>query len=566
MIQSSPSTGTAACKCDIGYTGATCSDCAIGYQDNDNNDVCLPTCASLGWNCSGNGACSDLSGEAVCDCDPGYVPDGAGGCNLSGHICPKSTEIAAGTLPVSGAVTGTTVGAGSSYTATCGGTAGSSEVVYAFTLTEPASVTFSTEGSGFDTVLHLRSDCDDPAAEITCNDNTIGSTSYIEAVLLPGNYNVFVDGYGTATTGGDYILTYTMELEDPCSPNPCTVAGQTTCVVDFPGYVCECDSGWIPDGFGGCFLDTDEGNTCATALALPASPLPISNSVTGVTTGAGYDYGADCGGGAASEEMIYTFTVAESVWAVFSTEGSSFDSVLHIRSDCDDSASELACNDDITSFFYQSYIELMLDPGTYSVFVDGYRDSGFGESGPYTLSYSLVATDPCLANPCGVGATACTTSNDWLTFTCECGVGYVPDSVTGVCVLDLESTCTNPTILPAISVPGTAYVTGNTQGKGSNYSGSCGSAGGEDVVYSFTVTESVTATFSTDGSNFDTVLYVRSDCANSSTIIDCDDDGGSSTQSYLQVSLAPGTYSVFVDGYSSSSYGDYILTYTLSTP
>jgi hypothetical protein len=63
--------GTATCTCDAGYTGASCSNCATGLQDKDNNMTCAPECSDR--TCSGNGACNDNSGTATCTCNPGYT-------------------------------------------------------------------------------------------------------------------------------------------------------------------------------------------------------------------------------------------------------------------------------------------------------------------------------------------------------------------------------------------------------------------------------------------------------------------------------------------------------------
>jgi Notch-like protein len=70
----SDTTGTAVCGCDQGYDGVNCESCATGYQDNDQNGACAPTCATSGLgNCSGHGSCSDATGTAVCGCTGGYV-------------------------------------------------------------------------------------------------------------------------------------------------------------------------------------------------------------------------------------------------------------------------------------------------------------------------------------------------------------------------------------------------------------------------------------------------------------------------------------------------------------
>jgi glycosidase len=57
--------GVASCVCDTGHTGTGCATCATGYQDNDHNGTCRPTCALAGMSC-GARTCSDSSGEPVC--------------------------------------------------------------------------------------------------------------------------------------------------------------------------------------------------------------------------------------------------------------------------------------------------------------------------------------------------------------------------------------------------------------------------------------------------------------------------------------------------------------------
>jgi hypothetical protein len=68
------STGSPICSCEVGYSGARCESCARGYQDKDADHTCSATCdgASLG-DCSGRGTCSDASGGAACQCNPGYA-------------------------------------------------------------------------------------------------------------------------------------------------------------------------------------------------------------------------------------------------------------------------------------------------------------------------------------------------------------------------------------------------------------------------------------------------------------------------------------------------------------
>jgi beta-lactamase superfamily II metal-dependent hydrolase len=65
--------GTAVCLCEPAYQGPTCQSCASGYQDNDNNGSCLVNCSLAGLECGAHGHCTDSSGAAVCECDSGYA-------------------------------------------------------------------------------------------------------------------------------------------------------------------------------------------------------------------------------------------------------------------------------------------------------------------------------------------------------------------------------------------------------------------------------------------------------------------------------------------------------------
>jgi hypothetical protein len=79
--------GSQTCVCDSGYAGNFCATCVDGYQDNDGDGVCQPSCGVASVVCQGAEACSDASGEARCqcaagltgptceDCEPGYRRD-----------------------------------------------------------------------------------------------------------------------------------------------------------------------------------------------------------------------------------------------------------------------------------------------------------------------------------------------------------------------------------------------------------------------------------------------------------------------------------------------------------
>jgi len=88
-----------------------------------------------------------------------------------------------------------------------------------------------------------------------------------------------------------------------------------------------------------------------------------------------------------------------------------------------------------------------------------------------------------------------------------------------------------------------------------NFSGSCSAPGltSPDTVLSFTAPTAGAYLCSLEGTEFDTVLYVRSDCSDPETELECNDDnGGEGLWSKLAVNLdANQTIFVFVDTFNT---------------
>ena len=61
------------CQCTTGNEGLACGRCAAGYQDNDGNGLCTPSCDGGGLSCPVHQECSDTSGTATCVCARGYT-------------------------------------------------------------------------------------------------------------------------------------------------------------------------------------------------------------------------------------------------------------------------------------------------------------------------------------------------------------------------------------------------------------------------------------------------------------------------------------------------------------
>ena len=121
-------------------------------------------------------------------------------------------------------------------------------------------------------------------------------------------------------------------------------------------------------------------------------------------------------------------------------------------------------------------------------------------------------------------------------------------------------------VCPGTVVSGVPYTdSGTTVGMGNEYfedsTATCPNfTNGPDVVYAFTPFSSQDYTIDTEGSSYDTYLYVTTggSCPGI-THVACDDDGGTGTLSSITVFMNAGqTYYVFVDGYSTSS-GAYVL-------
>ncbi|MDX9720149.1 MAG: clostripain-related cysteine peptidase, partial [Myxococcota bacterium] len=437
------SSGTAQCVCITGHTGPNCASCAAGYQDNDGDGFCLPTCATAGYTCSGHGVCEDGSGEASCVCESGYINGGPGTCitNGTGLSCasPKFLDLS------QTVVNDSTAGHNNVASGSCQSSS-SADMVYVFSLTQTVTVSF--ESSGFDTVLHLRRDCAQPSSEVACDDDGGSSMgSFLQATLTAGTYYLFVDGYSGSL--GAFILnidvgcgpglvfdpTSSSCVVDPCSSNPCTGAHMSVCSPIPPtGYSCSCDPGYIPNPSSpstSCIVDPDpSGEHCGEVRGLT---IVSSGLLNDSTAGASNDASATCGGN--GPDLVYGFTLSEDMRAHFRVDG--YDSVIHLRTTCNQSNTEFECNDDYAGWGAGSEIVTNLPAGTYYLWIDSYS-----QGGGYSLTYGFAA-NPCNTDPCP-GTPVCQPSSDWSSYACVCPAGMLPDG--GDCVDDPcdPNLCTTP--------------------------------------------------------------------------------------------------------------------------
>jgi hypothetical protein len=394
-----------------------------------------------------------------------------------------------------------------------------------------------------DCPLHMS--CDDSTGEATC---------------------VCDSGY-TGDTCDDCDAGYQDHDGDgTCRPD-CVTAGYTcsdhgVCDDSSGEPLCLCDLGYEPDGQGGCELAEADG-TCAAPYLLDLA----AGYVLGSTTGASDDHVGSCVASTAAGEIVYLLELDSARRVTFETEG--FDTVLYLRSACADPFSELDCDDD-DGPGRGSRLVVDLDAGTYYLLVDGYN-----EEGDYTLAMVVECQsgfvedpgtgdcidDPCDPNPCdGTNRHQCTPVLP-TDFQCDCDPGYMVDPVDPTaCVVDPNATgetCADPLALPVVAG---GMVSSSTASAADDGESSCGGEG-PDHVYTFTLTETTQVFFQMTG--FDTVLHLRTDCADADTQITCSDDDGPDHDSSLHATLAPGTYYLFADSYSDGD--DYELRYRFNS-
>lgn len=126
-------------------------------------------------------------------------------------------------------------------------------------------------------------------------------------------------------------------------------------------------------------------DTCDSAFAIP----PMGGFFSGDTTTMANDYTtATCGAMARSPDAAFRVELATRRRIVASTEGSAFDTVLHLHAASCRSGFDRYCFDDSGTGVW-SLMDVTVDPGTYYIVVDGWGSASAGE---YALEVQL--TDP----------------------------------------------------------------------------------------------------------------------------------------------------------------------------
>ena len=253
--------------------------------------------------------------------------------------------------------TGTSSGSNNSYTREAGepNHANGDGVRSAWwTWTAPASgsVTFNTEGSGFDTVLAVYTGNSMGAlVNITSDDDSgVGATSLVEFTAVAGTtYRIAVDGF--AGESGSIVLNWRSAIEPP-----------------------------------------PVGNNDAFANAV------VITGLTGTSSGSNTRYTLEAGetrtGSGGESSAWWTWTAPASGRIMFNTDGSDFDAVLSVYTG--NLVRALVDIDTVSSGLSDWVLFDAVLGTTYQIAVDGFE----GESGAIVLNWKSVGVPPpvCVIN------------------------------------------------------------------------------------------------------------------------------------------------------------------------
>ena len=387
-------------------------------------------------------------------------PDG-GAALASGGTCESPTVLVPGHSYIGNTGEGSNDSEG-----TCATTGEGAERVYRLDIAQRQRVTIEVSAD-FDAVLYVRKGtCDDDGNEVACNDDSGPKLSRVETVLEPGMYFVFVDGNGEES--GSFRLHATTH--------------------DAPSLAEVCRN---------------------------ARPLAAPSRVVGSTVIEGFDnVNATCGGEARGIDTPFRFNLAARARVRLIETSSDYRPVLHLRRDCLDPSSEVACRDADASDQVAVFTGV-LEAGTYWVFADAESQES---AGSFTLSAETAPEN-------GGGNDGARIAGD------ACG--------------------------DAIALPGTTgKIEGDTFGARDDAALTCGSKdGGPDLFYRVDLAHKsrVSARITSSDAELDLVL-----------LHGCSDTSRAGACGHQAEVLDPGTYFLVVKGHGAGAFGRFTLTYRIT--
>ena len=417
------------------------------------------------------------------------------------------------------------------------------EQIFVFTLRQPvANLHFDTLGTGFDTLLRVRRNCDGAGADSACNDDAAPGVRQ-SAVDLPtpalGDYYVTLDGF--LEEQGPYVLNIRAEIDD--------------------GERCEADA---PDAENLGPVQCRLGSVCTAGVCNPAA---CANGLDDDGDGRS-DYPADPGCTNRSDDDETSPDPLPQCGDGLDNDGNGLtdfpDDTNCVDAADDEEARPPACRDGLDND-RDGLIDLadpgcMGDPEWFSEFnVEACRDfEDNDEDGlvDYPVdpgcadSRDIDETDPEELSQCTNGIDD---DGDGLT-------DYPEDAAS--CLYAADNTEDDPcTRREVVEITGLRDPRGNTEDAIHDFDPSCQLNSGKEDLLLWRIAPDrplVGMTLNTRGSDFDTVLEARRQCNDPpEAVLGCDDDGGQFSTSFLTLGpQAPGEeIFIIVDSGSTASQG-----------
>jgi hypothetical protein len=564
--------GAAVCTCEPAYTGERCEGCAVGYQDRDGDSTCRPACGHAGLDCGRHGRCDDSRGEAACACDDGYAGAACESCaegwqdgDADGFCRP--TCAAAGLACRHG-----------QCDESHGAPRCACEVGYVGRECDECAADYQDndqDGTCFLTCARAalgcaHGTCSDLAGPATCvctpgydgtrceacapgyqdrDEDGTCAPDCTTAGLLCGAHGACDDGGGEAACAcepgyaGGACETCAAgyqdhDLDGSCAPD-CATAGpgcgaHGACHDSSGTAACVCHAGYAGGSCETCAAgsqDRDANGTCAPDCATAG----VACGAHGVCDDASGTAGCVCEAeyaGARCETCAGGYQDVDGdgtcqpgcALAALTCPG-------HGR--CSEASGTAACVCD-TGY----------TPPECTACATGYQDhDGDGSCLPTCAQAGYTCS----------GHGSCDDANG--TAQCDCDAATYDDGY-GHCLVRDGHDC--GAAIPVVAADVT--LAGTTAGAGNEYSGSCYSPTGAEVVYALEVPVTLHLQITMTGT--DPVVYLRSTCGTAGSQIAC--HVASAGTATLDVTVAAGTYALFADGKGAA--GAFTLTIGVVCP
>jgi cysteine-rich repeat protein len=313
----------------------------------------------------------------------------------------------------------------------------------------------------------------------------------------------------------------------------------------------DCDDG-NHDPNDGCDPDCHSEGTCAVpldfaTLATAGADGTLSYSADNVSATDLLMGGCGSSGG---KDFVFTYTPASDGLLTVDTIGSSYDTVLYIRTTCASVGSELDCDDDSGGSATSSLSVNVTHDVPLFIVIDGFNTDDVGNFTLHTKLTTLAAAGEA-CDPAGV------------TSLCNAGLVCAPAEAAHTCqAVDIGCGVSVPVYDLAI-VDGEAHFSGNTSLGSATLMGSCGSTAGSgsEIVHRFVMPFDGNFDVSMSA-GFDSVSYIRTGtCAGAEAI--CTDSTNISSTALSNYTSGTAIFLV-VDGYAASAIGSYSLNVAFS--